>query len=360
MAQQHKASILPQKHGKLEVGTRPTPVPQGTQALVKVTAAAINPIDWKIIDYGIFIENFPAVLGFNGAGVIHAVGQEVTNFKVGDRVYVSAFSLSGTVNPDYASYQEYALVDTDTIAKTPNNINDDQASTISVGAVTAYLGLFQGTGIVAPLSAPTANGKPLLILGGSSSVGQFGKHTFANAFHLHLNYGAAIQLARIAGFSPIVTTASSQHAEFLKSLGATHVFDRNADVRTLHSVFSTPVALVFDTVSEEGTQLLAFDVLTAPSPVSGARLIVLLPQVDSFKKKNSGDKIAVDEVDGGSEGLKDVIVPFWQKIGQWVEGGELVPNRVQLVNGGLAGIPGALDLSRKGVSGVKLVVRPQE
>ncbi|CAE6474475.1 unnamed protein product, partial [Rhizoctonia solani] len=171
---------------------------------------------------------------------------------------------------------------------------------------------------------------------------------------------AAIQFARIAGFSPIVTTASSQHTESLKSLGATHVFDRDADVQTLQSVFPAPVALVFDAISVEATQLLAFDVLTTPSPVLGGRVILLLPQVNSFKDKNSGNKIAVDDVYGSSEAFKDLSVPFWQKIGQWIEGGKLVPNRVQLVEGGLGGIPEALDLSRKGVSGVKLVVRPQE
>ncbi|CAE6481068.1 hypothetical protein ACGC1H_005209 [Rhizoctonia solani] len=339
MAQQHKASLLLQKHGKLEVGTRPTPVPQGKQALVKVTAAAVNPLDWKIIDYGIFVDKFPAVLGFDGAGVIHAVGPDVAGFKIGDRVL-----FQGTIDPvDQGVYQQYAIVDTDILAKTPNNINDDQASTIATGAITAYLGLFQKTGISPPLSGPTANGKPILILGGSSSVGQF-----------------AIQFARLAGFSPIVTTASSHHADLLKSLGATHLFDRDVDVKTIQSVFTTPVSFVLDTISVESTQLLAFDILTTPSPVPGARLSLLLAPVESLKEKNSGDKVIVDQVFGSSYMFRDLSVPFWQKVEEWTKKGEIVPNRVQLVNGGLAGIPEALDLSRKGVSGVKIVVRPQE
>ncbi|CUA71688.1 hypothetical protein RSOLAG22IIIB_04734 [Rhizoctonia solani] len=194
-----------------------------------------------------------------------------------------------------------------------------------------------------PLSGPTASGKSILILGGSSSVGQF-----------------AIQFARLAGFSTIVTTASSQHADFLKSLGATHLFDRNVDVKTIQSAFETPVSFVFDTVGTETTQLLAFDVLTTPSLVPGARLSLLLTPVDSLKEKNSGDKVNVDHVFGSSYVFRDLSIPFWQKIEEWVKNGEIVPNRVQLVNGGLAGVPEALDLSRKGVSGVKIVVRPQE
>ncbi|KAH7334872.1 GroES-like protein [Rhizoctonia solani] len=339
MVNQHNASILPQKHGKLEVGTRVTPVPQGKQALVKVTAAAVNPLDWKIIDYGIFVEKFPAVLGFDGAGVIHAIGPEVAGFQVGDRVIFQA-----TCDPvDQAAYQEYAIVETDIIAKAPNNVNDDQASTIPTGAITAYYGLFQRTGISPPLSGPTASGKPVLILGGSSSVGQF-----------------AIQLARIAGFSTIVATASSHHADFLKSLGATHVFGRDVDVETIQSAFATPVSLVFDTISVESTQLLAFDVLTTPSPVSGARLSLLLAPADPVTEKNSGGQVIVDHVFGSSHMCRELSVPFWQKVGEWVKKGELLPNHVQLVKGGLAGIPEALNLSRKGVSGVKLVVRPWE
>ncbi|CEL56568.1 Zinc-type alcohol dehydrogenase-like protein C2E1P3,01 OS=Schizosaccharomyces pombe (strain 972 / ATCC 24843) GN=SPAC2E1P3.01 PE=3 SV=1 [Rhizoctonia solani AG-1 IB] len=357
MVQQHNASLLPQKHGELEIGTRPTPSPQRTQALVKVTAAAANPADWKIIDSGLFFERFPAVLGLDGAGVIHIVGSEVTKFKVGDRVI-----FQGTFNPDHGCYQEYALVDTGLISKIPNNINDDQASTIPSAAIAAYFGLFQNTCIDAPLNAQTASGKPLLVLGGSSSVGQFGKHSFpsSNSFALLIRCDAAIQFARIAGFSPIVTTASSHHASLLKSLGATHVFDRDTDAETVQSAFTVPVSLVFDAISSDVTQPFAFDVLSIPSLVPGARLILLQAQTDSLKKKNAAHSVIINQVYGSSEVFQDIGVSFWQKIGQWIEEGELVSNRVQLVNGGLTSVPEALRLSRKGVSGVKLVIRPQE
>ncbi|KEP55645.1 putative zinc type alcohol dehydrogenase [Rhizoctonia solani 123E] len=339
MTQQQKASLLLEKHGKLEVGARPIPVPQGKQALVKVTAAGVNPLDWKIIDYGIFVDKFPTVLGFDGAGVIHAVGPDVAGFKIGDRVlFQGAFD-----SVDQRAYQQYAIVDTEILAKTPNNINDDQASTIATGAVTAYFSLFQKTGVSPPLSGPTASGRSILILGGSSSVGQF-----------------AIQFARLAGFSNIATTASSQHADLLKSLGATHLFDRDVDVKAIQSAFATPLSFVFDTISVESTQLFAFDILTTPSPVPGARLSILLDPTESLKEKNLGDKVSVDHILGSSYMFRDVSIPFWKRVEEWIKKSEIVPNRVQLVKGGLAGIPDALNLSRKGVSGVKVVVRPQE
>ncbi|CAE6364891.1 unnamed protein product [Rhizoctonia solani] len=336
---QHKASILPQKHGKLEVDTRPTPVPQGTQALVKVTAASINPIDWKIIDYGLFIDKFPAVLGTDGAGIIEAVGPDVTHFKPGDKVFFQGIY----TRVDETTFQQKTIVETDIISKIPDNIDEDQASTIPVATLAALVGLFQKTGVDVPINGPTVNGRGVLVLGGSSSVGQF-----------------AIQLARITGFSPIVTTASAQHTDFLKSIGATYIFDRDVGAKTIQSAFATPVSLVLDAVSVESTQSLAYEVLTTPSPVPGAHLSIARPLVDAVKEKNVDNRVTINYFFGSSHMHRDLSIPFWQSVGQWIKDGKLVPNRVQVVKGGLAALPEALDLSRKGVSGVKIVIHPQE
>ncbi|CAE6537859.1 unnamed protein product [Rhizoctonia solani] len=335
----HKASLLLQKQGKIDVGTRPTPAPQAKQALVKVTSAAINPVDWKIQDYGFFVEKYPTVLGTDGSGIIEAIGPDVSDFKVGDKVFFQGFY----GRADEATFQEKSIVETDIISKIPENITEDQASTIPVAALAALVGLFQKTGINVPADGPTANGKGVLILGGSSSVGQFG-----------------VQLARIAGFSPIVTTASTQHTEFLKSLGASHVFDRDADTKVIQSAFSTPVSLVVDAISTASTQSLAFDILTTPTPAPSAHLALVQLLADSIKEKNADNKVTVHQVYGSSHAFRDLSVPFWQNVGRWIKDGELVPNRVQVVEGGLAAIPEALELSRKGVSGVKLVIHPQE
>ncbi|CCO30217.1 Zinc-type alcohol dehydrogenase-like protein C2E1P3.01 [Rhizoctonia solani AG-1 IB] len=243
---------------------------------------------------------------------------------------------------DETTFQEKTIVQTDIISKIPDNITEDQASTIPAGALAALFGLFQKTGIDVPTNGPTASDKGVLILGGSSSVGQF-----------------AVQLARIAGFSPIVTTASVKHEDFLKSLGATHIFDRNVDAKTIQSAFSSPVALVVDSISVSSTQELAYEVLITPSPVPGAHLALVLPLVESVKEKNSGNHVTVHNIFGSSHSFRDLSVPFWQNVGQWIKDGKFVPNRVQVV-GGLAALPEALDASRKGVSGVKIVIHPQE
>ncbi|KAG9092584.1 hypothetical protein FRC07_011622, partial [Ceratobasidium sp. 392] len=267
MSHQQKAIQLLSKQGKVEVGTRPVPTPQGNEALVKVTAAAINPVDWMIVDFGLFLSEFPAVLGIDAAGVVESIGPEVAGFKVGDRVvFQGGFTPSNT-----ATFQQYVLADTLAMAKIPGNINDDQASTIPLGSVTALYGLFQKSGVEFPGNEQTATGKSIFIFRGSSSVGQF-----------------AIQLARIAGFSTIATTASAQHTTLLKSLGATHVFNRDVDLEAIQSTLSLPFDRVFDIVGNLTTQPLAIDLLTTPSIAPGAHLGSVAPLDPSLKDKVEG------------------------------------------------------------------------
>lgn len=171
---------------------------------------------------------------------------------------------------------------------------------------------------------------------------------------------SAIQLARIAGFSTIATTSSTQHFEYLKSLGATHVFDRNADLKTVQQAFPTHPALAYNSISSPETQSLAFGILTTPSPVPGAHFSLVPPLSDEIKAKNIDSKISTHEVFGSSHMFREFTIPFWRNVGKWIEEGKYVPNRVQLVEGGLAAVPEAVDIIRKGVSGVKLVIRPQE
>ncbi|KAF8608435.1 GroES-like protein [Ceratobasidium sp. AG-I] len=339
MAQQQQASFLVSKQGKVELGQRPVPSPQGKQALVKVTAAAVNPLDWKIVDYGIFVTEFPAILGFDGAGVVESVGPDVTGFKKGDKIF-----FQGRIAPvDEAVFQQYTLVDTEIVSKIPNNISDDEAATIPVGSMTSLVGLFQQSGIAFPENGPTATGKSVLILGGSSSVGQYG-----------------IQLARIAGFSTIITTASTQHTDYLKSLGATHVFDRNVDVKTIQEAASSPITLALDTIGASSTQLLAYHTLSTPSPPPGAHFALVAEVDPAVKEKNVDGKVSYNQIYGSPHVFKDLAISLYRTVGKWIEQGKYVPNRVHLVSGGLAAVPEALDVSRKGVSGVKVVVRPQE
>ena len=65
---------------------RPIPTPTGNQILLKVNAVGLNPIEWKIIDFGLFRDP-PKILGYDIAGVVEKVGSDVTKYKKGDRMF---------------------------------------------------------------------------------------------------------------------------------------------------------------------------------------------------------------------------------------------------------------------------------
>lgn len=88
---QQKALLLEKKFGDLVLGTVPVPKPGKDEVLVKIYSSALNPADWKIQKYGFGIENFPSVLGTDIAGEVAELGEGVTQFAVGDRVYVTVF-----------------------------------------------------------------------------------------------------------------------------------------------------------------------------------------------------------------------------------------------------------------------------
>lgn len=85
-ALRQNALLLGSRQGSFSVGTTSVPQPGANEVLIRVEAAALNPIDWKIQRYGIVVEKYPAILGSDIAGVIEGVGSNVTEFTTGDRV----------------------------------------------------------------------------------------------------------------------------------------------------------------------------------------------------------------------------------------------------------------------------------
>lgn len=83
---QHKALLLPEPKGDWRVASVDTPNPAAGEVLIRVESAGLNPADWKIHDYDVVISKYPAILGFDGAGVIVKVDENVTGVVVGDRV----------------------------------------------------------------------------------------------------------------------------------------------------------------------------------------------------------------------------------------------------------------------------------
>lgn len=172
---------------------------------------------------------------------------------------------------DGATFQQYALVPAAILAKIPSSLSFDEASTLPLGLATAALGLYNrpdagGIGLTPgwiPEGRNKYQGQPIVILGGSSSVGQF-----------------TLQVARLSGFSPIITTASLKHAEFLKSLGATHVVDRSITdpADKIKSILPDgTTGIVYDAISVPDTQKIALEVLKPDGS-----LLLTLPRAEGL------------------------------------------------------------------------------
>lgn len=82
----NKAAYLDEKGATLRVGEAPMPTPGPGEVVIKNHAVAINPLDWHMQDAGVFVKEWPAILGCDSAGEIYELGEDVTDFKKGDRV----------------------------------------------------------------------------------------------------------------------------------------------------------------------------------------------------------------------------------------------------------------------------------
>ncbi|KAI0822570.1 GroES-like protein [Trametes gibbosa] len=340
---QQKALFLQAKQGEFVVDNRPVPAPGSGEVLIKNAATGLNPVDWKIQAYGVFVEVYPAVLGIDASGTVEEIGQGVTQFKPGDKVLYE-----GAVDNDRATFQQYTLVRADLVAKLPRSLTLEQAAALPLAITTAAVGLYHQAG--GPLlTAPWIEGgkgkyggKPFVVIGGSSVVGSL-----------------AIQFARLSGFAPIVTTASLKNAPLLESFGATHVIDRNLSAAALRDevvkITGKPVSVVYDAISLPDTQKAAFDLL-AP----GGKLIIV--GSSALEDPNAGGR-GVARVAGLIQHPTNVEFGkgLYAELPELLGSGDLKPLRTEVILGGLGGIVAGLDrLKNNQVSASKLIVKPQE
>jgi NADPH2:quinone reductase len=174
-----------------------TPVPTGTQVLVRIHAAGVNPVD-AYIRTGIHAHapKLPYTPGKDGAGVVEAVGDAVTKWQVGDRVY-TADSLTGT-------YAEYSLCEESQLGRLPEGVGFDQGAGVWTPYATSYRALFQKAG--------AKSGETVLVHGASGGVGV-----------------ATVQWAKNAGLTVIGSASSDDGKELVKASGADHVLDHSDD-----------------------------------------------------------------------------------------------------------------------------------
>ncbi|KAI0819843.1 GroES-like protein [Trametes gibbosa] len=344
-----KALVLETKQGPLVLKDVDVPKPDPEQILIRVEAAALNPADWKIQVLGLLVEGFPSVLGVDAAGTVVEVGDSVKGFAVGDRVTGQGYIHLQTKSL-HGAFQQFAVVSIQSASHIPSNLSFEAASTIPSGVATAALPLYnQAPGAPSVRLTPPWEeggrgkyaGKPIFILGGASSMGQF-----------------VIQFARLSGFTPIITTASLHNSEMLRSLGATHILDRKLPAETLsknaREIAGGYLEVVYDAISLPETLEVAYSA-TAPD----GDLVVVLQNPIPGMEENSKKRVHVAHGWFSSPVNHAISQSLLAKLPELLEKGEIKPNRTEVLSGGLRGVAGGLERLRNDqVSGVKLVVRP--
>ena len=120
---------LTQLGGPMEVVSVPRPTPAADQVLIRVGAVALNALDWKQRDVGMLVPRYPHVLGVEGAGVVEAVGADVTGLGVGDEVAAWMAGASHGM-PWGAAYQTHVVVPAQFVAKKPKGISLAEAASL--------------------------------------------------------------------------------------------------------------------------------------------------------------------------------------------------------------------------------------
>jgi NADPH:quinone reductase-like Zn-dependent oxidoreductase len=208
----NKAAWIKEKQAHpFEVGSAPMPDPGKDLVTIRVHAAAINPADAIIQAAGVLVDKYPAILGCDAAGEVTAIGSDVTDFKVGDRV-AGCCDHTGELMGQ-GSFQMYCNLRQGLIAKIPDNVKYKDACVLPIGMSTACFGLFEKSALALPFPRAEAvsNAKVVLIWGGASSVGS-----------------CAIQAAKAAGCE-VAATAGPNNLEYCKAIGADYVFDYKSE-----------------------------------------------------------------------------------------------------------------------------------
>jgi NADPH:quinone reductase-like Zn-dependent oxidoreductase len=193
----------------------PAPQPAAGEVRVRVHAAGVNPVDWKIREGWLkdrLNHTLPLILGWDISGEVEAVGADVTRFKIGDPVFS---------RPDISrdgAYAQYIAIRESELAFKPRSLDHVHAAGVPLAALTAWQALFD--------AARLESGQTVLVHAAAGGVGSF-----------------AVQLANWIG-ARVIGTASARNREFVLGLGADEVVDYRSTpfeqaVRDVDVVFDT-------------------------------------------------------------------------------------------------------------------------
>ena len=210
-----------------------TPEPAHGEVAIRMAYAGVNPADWKLREgwlnrFEWFRPSFPFVLGYDGAGIVEAIGEDVSGFGTGDRVLAKSDQSLGR----WGSFAERLCVAADMVGLVPDGMKLEEAATLPVAGLTAWHGLFPHGGLTA--------GKSVFVNAGAGGVGSL-----------------AVQFAAQAG-ARVLASCSPGNSAYLERLGAERTFDYAApDLAAAVIAHAGEVDLVLDAAGAPNRELLA-------------------------------------------------------------------------------------------------------
>ena len=231
------------------------PAPTGHDLRVAVKAISVNPVDVKVRMRAAAGPGEPAkILGYDAAGVVEAVGPDVTLFKAGNEVFYAGSVVRQGTN------SEFHLVDERIVGRKPKTLTFAQAAAIPLTGITAWEMLFDRLAVV---RGAASDGRALLVMGGAGGVGSI-----------------LIQIARkLTGLTIIATASRPQTRDWCVKLGAHHVIDHSQPMADQLKALGNPnVALV---ASINGTAKHLPTIIDLIAPQGKVGLIEVPPTIDA-------------------------------------------------------------------------------
>src|SRR6202163_1202389 len=238
----------------LQYEDAPRPKPHAGEILVRVHAAGVNPIDWKVREghmKDFWPHKFPLILGWDLSGVVEELGRGVSRFKIGDEVY----SLPDPTRN--GAYADYIVVRESELALKPNSLHHIRAAAVPLATLTAWQSLFD--------TAQVQPGQRVLIHAGSGGVGHF-----------------AVQLAKWRG-AHVFATASTKNQDLLRELGVDEPIDYT---QQRFEDIARNIDIVLDTIGGE-TQERSWSVLK-----KGGNLVSIVQPPSEEKAEELGVRAA--------------------------------------------------------------------
>ena len=199
------------------------PQPSADEVLVRINAAGVNPVDWKIREgwlKDLLPYEFPIILGWDLAGVVEETGDQVEGFANGDHVF--AYNRRPVVQQ--GTYAEYTTVPESYIAHSPDSLSFEESASIPLAALTAYQAIYDAVQL--------QQGQSILIVGASGGVGGF-----------------AVQFAKLIG-AKVTAVASEKNHAYLHGLGAEHAicYTKGDFQEPFKSICPSGADVVFDLI----------------------------------------------------------------------------------------------------------------